>query len=200
VGAARPEFLSISNSFRKLGWTIIAVEPNPAFCDEHRALGYEIFEYACSDRDEDNVDFTLVDTKGAQYQGGPVSFESFSSLGLRGEFAELYKTTQIDRESSTIKVNVRRLDTILAQHAPYVSNVDVVTVDVEGWEIEVMNGFSLQRYAPKVVVLENLMNDVSYRTFMHSQGYTLHRVIPPNDLYFHPLGFQTSSRRHNRET
>ena len=31
VGAARPDYLSISESFRKQGWKIIAIEPNPKF-------------------------------------------------------------------------------------------------------------------------------------------------------------------------
>ena len=42
VGAARPDYLSISSSFRNLGWKIISIEPNPDFCKLHRDLGYLI--------------------------------------------------------------------------------------------------------------------------------------------------------------
>jgi hypothetical protein len=37
VGAGRPDYLSISASYRMLGWKIISVEPNPEFCALHRA-------------------------------------------------------------------------------------------------------------------------------------------------------------------
>jgi|ERR1035441_9223207 hypothetical protein len=77
VGAARPDYLSISASFRERGWKIIAVEPNPEFCALHRANGHYVLQYACSDEDKDNVDFFVVDSNGADYLGGKVSFESF---------------------------------------------------------------------------------------------------------------------------
>jgi hypothetical protein len=77
VGAAGPEFLSMSAYYRGLGWRVIAIEPNPVFCQAHRAAGHEILQYACSDRDEDGVDFEIVDSHGTAYSGGSVSFESF---------------------------------------------------------------------------------------------------------------------------
>jgi FkbM family methyltransferase len=40
-----------------------------------------------------------------------------------------------------IRVNVHRLDTILAEHAPEPEHIDVVSIDVEGWELEVLRGF-----------------------------------------------------------
>jgi predicted RNA methylase len=52
VGAAGPDFLSMSAMYRDLGWRVIAVEPNPDFCEAHRAAGNEVLEFACSDRDE----------------------------------------------------------------------------------------------------------------------------------------------------
>jgi FkbM family methyltransferase len=48
-----------------------------------------------------------------------------------------------------IKVNVRRLDTLLAEHAPHVRQLDIVS-DVEGWELEVLDGLSFERYRPTV--------------------------------------------------
>ena len=35
VGAAGPEFLSMSKHYRENGWRVIAVEPNPDFCKLH---------------------------------------------------------------------------------------------------------------------------------------------------------------------
>src|SRR5215510_8669478 len=83
VGAARPDYLSIAASYRSRGWRIIAIEPNPNFCAAHRALGYDVLQYACSDEDADDVPFFIVNSHGASYLGKSVSYESYSSLGIK---------------------------------------------------------------------------------------------------------------------
>lgn len=70
IGAARPDFLSISAFHRAIGWRVIAIEPNPEFCELHRARGHEVLQYACGDRDQDNVDFTIADSHECDYRGG----------------------------------------------------------------------------------------------------------------------------------
>ena len=64
VGAARPDFLSIGAYYRSLGWRVIGIEANPEFCKLHRDRGHEIYQYACGQHDEDDVDFTVVDSHG----------------------------------------------------------------------------------------------------------------------------------------
>jgi len=179
IGAARPDFLSISALFRQLGWRVIAVEPNPAFCDLHRKKGHDILQYACGDHDEDDVDFVVVDSHGTQYANGQVSYESFSSLAIK----ESYRALKPDLDTRKIKVRLRRLDTILRDHAPDVEHIDILSVDTEGWELEVIRGLSVDRYRPTVMVIENLFNSGQYRKHMDSLGYLLWRYIPPNDVY-----------------
>lgn len=179
VGAARPDFLSMSALYRSLGWRVIAIEPNPVFCQAQRAAGNEVLEYACSDHDEDAVDFEVVDSHGAPYEGGEVSFESFSSLRVK----DSYRTLRANLDVRRIKVNVRRLDTILAQHAPDVSRLDIVAVDVEGWELEVLDGLTFDRYQPRVLIVENLFIDAAYSRVMRARGYSLWRRVGPNDVY-----------------
>ncbi len=183
VGAAKPDYLSISASFRELGWEVISIEPNPDFCALHRALGHEVLQYACSDEDRDDMDFFVVDSNDAAYLDGNVSFESFSSLGIKGKFAEDLASTKVKTNVNTIKVNVRKLDTILQKHHPGLTKIDVVAVDVEGWELNVMRGLSLARYQPKIVILENLHKSLSYRWFMWRQGYTRWKRLKPNEIY-----------------
>jgi FkbM family methyltransferase len=179
VGAAGPEYLSTSRHFRESGWKVLAIEPNPEFCELHRKAGFEILQYACGDRDEDNVDFEVV-FQPAEYKGGKVTYESFSSLKV----LDSYRALKPDIETRRIKVDLRRLDTILAQHAPDVRVIDILTIDVEGWELAVMAGLSpRQRHDPRVVIMENLMGDKKYRSYMRERGYRLHREMNPNDIY-----------------
>jgi FkbM family methyltransferase len=191
VGAARPDYLSIGASYRERGWTVIAIEPNPDFCDMHRALGHEVLQYACSDQDKDGVDFYVVALKDADYLGGQVSFESFSSLGIKGKFADDLQKRERENER-IIKVNVRKLDTILQEHYPVITEIDLLAIDVEGWELDVMRGLSAKKYQPRVVILENLFRSRSYRTFMRRNGYTLWKRLKPNEVYIRSdirLGF-----------
>jgi FkbM family methyltransferase len=184
VGAAHPDFLSISASYRARGWNIVSIEPNPQFCAAHRACGHEILQYACSDEDTDNVEFFVADWHGHEYLGGEVSFESFSSLGIRGQYAALLTNIKGSKpDLTTIRVQVRRLDTILSRHAPDIREIDILAVDVEGWELNVMRGLDISKYRPKVVILENLFDDAGYVSFMKDAGYFLWRHLEPNDVY-----------------
>jgi FkbM family methyltransferase len=178
VGAARPDFLSMSALYRSLNWRVIAIEPNPVFCHAHRAAGFDVLEYACADRDADDVDFEVVDSHGTLY-AGPVSFESLSSLRIK----DSYRATQEEPDVRRIKVKVRRLDTILVEHAPDVSRLDLVSVDVEGWELEVLDGLSFERYRPRVLIVENLFAEAGYRQALAERGYGLWRRVWPNDVY-----------------
>lgn len=179
VGAARPDYLSVSAIFRERGWRIISIEPNPAFCELHRQRGYDVLEYACGERDEDGVPFFVVDSHGQEYATGQVSFESFSSLGIPPS----YRSLKADLDQREIRVRMRRLDRILAEHASDVETIDILSIDVEGWELEVLNGLSVSRYKPKVMVIENLFDSRQYRTRLKELGYFLWKRLRPNDVY-----------------
>ena len=183
VGAAEPGYLSLSALYRRDGWQIVSVEPNPAFCEAHRALGHEVLEYACGDHDEDAVDFSVVDNHGENYEGGSTSFEAYSSLAIKDSYAKL-ATSALSIE--TIKVDLRRLDTLLAEFAPAVEHIDIVSVDVEGWELEVLDGLDMARFTPRVLIIENLFGEKRYRAYMRQRGYVLWRRLAPNDIYVAP--------------
>jgi FkbM family methyltransferase len=179
VGAANPDYLSVSALYRSLGWKIMAIEPNPVFCEMHRKRGHDVLQYACGDRDEDEVDFCVVDSHGAPYENGQVSYESFSSLAIKESYARIRPQLDVER----IKVKLRRLDTILQTHAPEIQRIDILSVDVEGWELEVLAGLDFRKYRPKVLIVENLFNETSYRTRIAGYGYLLWQFVWPNDVY-----------------
>jgi FkbM family methyltransferase len=180
VGAAKPDYLSVSATFRSRAWRVVSIEPNPYFCEMQRRQGNDVLQYACGDTDQDDVSFFVVRTD-ATYQGEPVTNESFSSLGVRGQYAEMMKSvpTSVDE----IKVKLRRLDTILREHAADLGEVDVVCIDVEGWELEVLSGFSFELHQPKVLIVENLFLDATYVDYFAKKGYALWKRLEPNDIF-----------------
>lgn len=179
VGAARPDFLSVSSLYRATGWKIIAIEPNPDFCKLHEDLGHEVLQYACGDHDEDDVEFSVVDSHGISYEKGNVSFESFSSLGIKESYANLTD----DLDVKKIKVNLRKLDTLLKTYAPNIASIDILSIDVEGWELEVIDGLDVEKYQPRVMIVENLFNERKYSKYMKDINYVLWKRIYPNDVY-----------------
>lgn len=182
VGAAKPDFLSIGAGFRAVGWRVISVEPNPDFAKLHRDLGHEIVEVAAGDVDEDDVEFTIARGIDLQYEGGEITAESFSSLGIRGQFQDMFTTLSDRFKTETIRVKKRRLSTILAE-LPAIQSVDVLAIDVEGWELECLRGFPFDKLAPKVAIVENLFTEPEVGLFMEGQGYTLWQTLKPNDVY-----------------
>lgn len=185
VGAAGPNKLSQSKYFRDLGWRCICVEPNPRFAQMHRDVGNEIYEYACADYDADDVNFELVVTGGSDN-------ESFSSLQVGDDIAR--SCGYVGKNSLSIIniiVKVRKLDIILEEAK--ISKINYIVVDVEGWELNVMRGFSLEKYSPKVVVLENtiLEKQPEYNQYMEKFGYKYDSEYEnhidengPNKIYF----------------
>jgi FkbM family methyltransferase len=191
VGAAHPEFLSIGALYRELGWRVISVEPNPEFCALHRLRGHEVLEYACGDHDEDDVEFSIVDSAGVEYKGGNVSYESFSSLAIKDSYASLVGSELSVRK---IRVDLRRLDSLLAEHASNVDHVDILTIDVEGWELEVLDGLDTDRFQPRVLIVENLFAEARYRQYLRQRGYVLWRYVQPNDVYVREGEIQLGDR------
>jgi FkbM family methyltransferase len=180
VGAADPDFLSVGAAFRSRGWRVLSIEPNPIFAQRHRERGHEILEYACSDHDADDVEFTVVDSSR---RSNTISFESYSSLGMRGRYARDFAARASNLRADTITVSVRRLETLLDTYAPEIETIDVLAVDVEGWELEVLSGLDFALHAPAVAVVENFGDEDSYRVFMSERGYRLWRSLPPNEVY-----------------
>lgn len=182
VGCATPELLSMSQHFRQAGWRCIGVEPNPAFVKLQRQAGNEVYEYAASDHNADDQDFVIVESSG-EYSDYDLSAHSFSSLAIKPQY-ERYEDGSVScLQQRHISVKVRTLDTILQEHCPEVRRIDLLAVDVEGYELEVMKGFRCLAYGTKVVVLENLFHDAAYTEYMESIGYRLHSKIHYNYIY-----------------
>jgi FkbM family methyltransferase len=178
IGAARPDYLSISASYRALGWKIIAIEANPEFCAAHGALGYDVLMYAVRDTEADDAKFFVVDSLGSNYMGGTVSFESFSSLGIQGKYADLHETVKARTKAKTIPVKIRRLDTILATHEPNLHVIDILAVDVEGWELNVMRGLTLERASQLFPLASITPVDFQRRDPKQASGGARPRSIP----------------------
>jgi len=164
----------MSQHFRKSGWRCVGVEPNPKFAKMHRDKGNEVLEYAAADYSADDQDFVVVEANTDEYSDTKLSAHSYSSLKIKPEIASHKNGSIRFFIQKHIKVKVRRLDEILQTHCPEVTQIDLVTVDVEGYEMEVMRGFTPSRFNWPVIMLENLFHAPQYEAYMKTINYRLH--------------------------
>lgn len=173
VGCADPYLYSMSMLFRNGGWRCIGVEPNPKFVQKHMDLGHEIYPYAATESHIGPLDFDLVSTPM-----GPFTYESFSSLRVKPEYSQKYGVVCIE---DVIQVDCKPLNLILEEAG--VETIDFLSIDTEGWELEVVKGFDPDRYKPKVILLENYFHSDDYTAYMKSVGYVLDRTVEYNYIY-----------------
>jgi hypothetical protein len=64
-----------------------------------------------------------------------------------------------------------------------IPNIDFVSIDTEGTELDVMKGFNIEKYQPKIIALENNFEDYNYRRTMFGYRYILYNRIGVNDYY-----------------
>jgi len=173
VGAGPPEFISNSKHFRDIGWRTICVEPNPKFVKQHKEFGSEVYQYACSDQDgKSNFVINYNNDSWYSHENDGVSF---SSLEIRYDGVPSHNTQEI------IEVEKIKLNTLLEKIN--VEKIDVLSIDTEGWELDVMRGFDHLKYNPKVIVLENFENNKKYENFMQERGYSKKINLGYNEIY-----------------
>lgn len=170
VGAAHPTMASISYPFRSYGWTIISVEPNPELINNFKEMNLPILEYAACAEDIGTTTFKI----------SPNSF-SCSAIEVKENYKGYMGWT--DDNFRTIEVQALKLNTILQKHHPDLQSIDILLIDTEGWELEVLNGFDLQKFNPKVICLENFSSRSEYPLYMGIKGYRLVRKEEQDEFY-----------------
>lgn len=164
VGANDPKKDSQSFHLEEAGWTGILVEPVPELAEElRRVRKSKVFEVACSSPDRAGTIMTL-------HVAGP--FSSFDpNLAVTGM-----------RADHTVAVKVDTLDHVLAEGGAKQA-IDLISVDVEGHELEVLSGFDFARWRPRLILLEDHVSSLDKHRFMRRSGYALMRRTGLNGWY-----------------
>jgi FkbM family methyltransferase len=163
VGANDPVKDSQTWHLEQRGWSGVLIEPLPVPAARLRAeRRAHVVEAACS---------------SPQRAGGS------ARLKVAGVHSSLERELRVvdavvERE---IDVPVVTLDAVL-QALAY-ERVDFVSLDVEGHELEVLRGFSLERYRPRLLLIEDHARDLSRHRALSARGYRLVRRTGLNAWY-----------------
>jgi FkbM family methyltransferase len=164
VGASDPVVYSQTNALEQRGWTGVLVEPLPERAQLLRARRKaKVFELVCSSPDDE----------GKQLQFYVSGIYSSLRPGLVTANASL---------KDVITVRATTLDHILREaNAP--TPIDFVSIDVEGHEIAVLDGFDLAYWRPRLLMVEDLAMDLKLHRYIESRGYTWFRRTLLNGWY-----------------
>jgi FkbM family methyltransferase len=155
VGAFDGVHLSNSYSLEVLGWQSICIEPNTL-----------VFPHLLKNRPKaTNINLAVIDDSNLHL----VDFfvEEIGVLsGCAPDIDDIQRRYNnrglIFKEPARIKVNASTLDQILVHEGVLPGEIDLLSIDVEGFELVVLRGFDLNRYRPKLIIIEaNSENDKS---------------------------------------
>lgn len=147
IGAYHPIEISSTYDFEQKGWDTYQIEANPENIPAFSIRKNGCLNYAISDKNEDDVDFTIV-TIDSEKKGFNASFSSLNpNLLGHDEFP-----------SKKVKVKVRTMNTLFENELKHLKDrkIDIITIDVEGHELEVLDGMNLNVIQPKVFCIEDL--------------------------------------------
>jgi FkbM family methyltransferase len=164
VGANAPQQGSQTWQFEQAGWNGILVEPQPDLAARLRqARRARVVPVACS---------------SPQHAGGT------ARLYLSGPHSSLRRDLAVTGivPDGAIDVPVRTLDDIL-EEAAAPAPIDFLSIDVEGHEVEVLSGFDLTRWRPRLILIEDHVADLAKHRFLSRAGYRLIRRTGLNGWY-----------------
>lgn len=180
VGAFDGIHLSNTYALDQRGWDGICIEPVAATfrlltLNRPRAV---CLQFAISKTASD-TDIT-VDATGLLSSLSPAE-----GVVAAGQKAVAVRGLASDRASVHAEpVLTCTLDDVLRKFSPP-RRLDVLSIDVEGWELAVLEGFSMTVHSPRVLLLEANDSDVRsrIRNSMEEWGYQLGRSLGVNDFF-----------------
>lgn len=186
VGAYNGTDFSNSYYFEKIGWRGILIEPDPdmAECCRQSRPNSTIVECAVVSKDSPTeVSFDVID-----------GWKALSSLSFIPQFGS--NTMPPELIPRRITVAAKTLDQILADCK--VGTIDFITIDVEGQEWGVLQGFTIDRWQPQIVIIErhtarperkilDYMHQGHYQYIRTTGGINdwFYRNERPPDMFYH---------------
>ncbi|MFA6468387.1 MAG: FkbM family methyltransferase [Bacteroidota bacterium] len=186
VGANNGVDDSTTLFFENLGWKCILVEPNPFLCQQIRMVRNALlYEYAASHQKDTK---TLYIVEGAQRSDG------LSTISTNEEVHANIERHGFSTQS--VSVQTTTLDDIL-MHAHIDQQIDFISIDVEGHEREVLEGFSIDKWRPYIVLVEDNseLRNTNVVTYLKQYGYVRFKRTGVNDWYAHTSSHQLVNLR-----
>lgn len=155
-----------------LQWSGVLVEPLPNLalrCRNERRRS-QVFECACVENTNvEDIKFYI-----------PLCTDTEDEIHCRSAAGKNVHDGKFKTHREII-VPARTLDSILEEAS--VSHIDLLSIDVEGTELEVLQGLDLQKYQPKLVLIEDKYLYLNKHRHLTKYGYRLVKRTTRNCWY-----------------
>ncbi len=170
VGANHPIHHSVTKLLYRAGWHGINIDPNAG-----------LMAMMAYDRP---LDINLH--CGVSDKPGKLTFRQYRNAGLSTFSTQLQheyskQSSEFTDVHQDIEVPVRTLADICNEHK--VKQIDVLKVDVEGFEQQVLAGNDWKRFRPKVICIESNHKLVDWHIYLSDWGYQKKTTDGLNDYY-----------------
>jgi FkbM family methyltransferase len=167
IGCNHPIFNNSTYILYKNGWSGINIDLDFHYIDMFNYFRPKDFnkQEAIADRIGE-MDFFFYHNKSAI---NTLSKETYFSRGSNAKEIKKIKTNTLDN---------------IIQNSPYANKkINLLTIDVEGFEMNVLKGFSLEKYLPDIVIVEFTDNSLKKQEFYY---HNIQSVIN-SEIYKHML-------------
>jgi FkbM family methyltransferase len=174
IGANNGIDFSNSYFFEKfLEWDGICIEPHPIVFDElHNNRKCLCLNIAISNS-EGEKDF-VCHTKSSFLSGLLNKYDP--------KHIKRWNTNKVIADKNNIvKVQSYLLNDVLEKNK--VTDVDFLSLDTEGGELDILKSINLNKYNIKIIVVENLYNSHNISDFLNSKGYSLINKLSKDEIY-----------------
>jgi FkbM family methyltransferase len=172
IGAYDGRTGSATLLFERAGWRCLLVEPNPACVEQIRAHRKCVVKQCAASSEEGTTVLFVAE-----------HVEQMSTVELNDEHRQWIH----DSGGSITPIDVRtaRLDDLLDEAG--FPELQFLTIDVEGHELAVLEGFSLERFKPRIVIVEAnpISGDAHVAEYMTTRGYVHFKRTGVNEWYAH---------------
>lgn len=183
--------LSYSNTylFEKLGWTGILVEADPRTaeaCKQNRP-GSQVCNVALTSPSQSGKKARFYRAKG---------LEECSGFQISERLLQAQRAAGKSITLEELEVDCLTADQLLSEVGVPADGIDFCTIDVEGAELAVLQGFNLSKWRPKLLIIENAFGYPDFRmlSLLHRHGYHWATATGVND-WFVPRSGSTARER-----
>lgn len=182
VGANDPIAGSQTWLLEQNGWSGVLVEPQAALAEKLRQArpSAKVFQVACTaPGNKGEADLQLAEQSGIATLEPQRDSHGASYIGVE-------------------RVRLVTLDSVLQDAG--IQRIDFLSLDVEGHEIQVMQGLDFEKYKPALILIEDGVRNLDKHKFLTAKGYKLVKRTTLNNWYI-PRGqpFHMSSFKERLE-
>jgi FkbM family methyltransferase len=179
VGAFDGKYLSNSYALEKLGWKAICIEPLPFYYNllcKNKPKSTNINSAITGDETQDKI-IIYEDIFGVYSSINSLNIELIKDLS---HARKIEYTPPKKRE-----VNATTLNKLLNSLSIQSNDINCLSIDVEGFELNVLKGLDLKKYRPKLLIVEanNLATEKELKSYLQTKNYFFARKNSVNYFF-----------------